>query len=266
MERLQDKVAVITGAGQGIGAAIARRFAEEGADIVVAEMNPDTGPRTVTEIEERGRRGHFIQTDVGIKEQAVACVEAAVEQFGRIDCLVNNAWGGGTYKRFEFKTDDNIMHGINVGYLACFWTMQAAFEPMVAQGGGSIINICSLNGVNAHRYSLEYNAAKEAARTMTRTAAVEWGRHFIRCNVICPGAATDAYKAFASANPDNAAKLLELKPMPRMGDPDTDIAPVALFLASDDSVYITGNTIYADGGTHVNGAAWNPQVPDHPTP
>ena len=204
----------------------------------------------------------FVRTDVGVEADARAAVRAAVDRFGRIDVLVNNAWGGGTVKRLEWKTLSDLRHGLDVGFLASFWTMQEAFAPMKAAGGGSIINLCSLNGVNAHMYTLEYNAAKEALRAMTRTAAVEWGRHGIRANAICPAAATESYVAFRDANPETAAAMLEENPMRRMGDPEHDIGGVALFLASDDSAYVNGNTLYVDGGSHVNGVSWRPALPE----
>lgn len=264
---LAGRVAVITGAGQGIGRGIARRFAREGCRVVVAEMNPDTGPRTAAEVAELGGEAVFVPTNVGVKEQAQACVEAAVERWGRVDVLVNNAWGGGTHKRLEWKTDADMEHGFRVGYMAGFWTMQAAFPHMKAQHaatgmGGSIVNLCSLNGVNAHMFTAEYNAFKEALRTLTRTAAVEWGRFQIRCNVICPNAATEAYQAFKAANPTNAAFLESLNPLKRSGDPERDIGGAALFLASDDSRYVNGNTLFVNGGSHVNGVAWHPELPD----
>jgi NAD(P)-dependent dehydrogenase (short-subunit alcohol dehydrogenase family) len=131
--------------------------------------------------------------------------------------------------------------------------MQAVFPHMVAQGGGRIINFVSLNGINAHMYSADYNAAKEAIRALTRTAAREWARHNVLVNAIAPAAATPAYEAFAEAAPENAAEMLEQNPMGRMGDPEHDIGGVALFLASDDSAYVTGNIVFADGGSHING-------------
>jgi NAD(P)-dependent dehydrogenase (short-subunit alcohol dehydrogenase family) len=260
--RLDGRVAVITGAGQGIGAGIARRYAREGARVIVAEMNPDTAARTVAQVKDLGGDAVFVSTDVSQHDQAVGAVQAAIDNWGRIDVLVNNAWGGGTIARFEWKTDANMEHGFRTGVMSNFWTMQAAFPHMKSQGGGSIINICSLNGVNAHMYSLEYNTAKEAVRTMTRTAAVEWGRHQIRCNVICPAAATDAYVAFREANPVTAQEMLKENPMRRMGDPEEDIGGVALFLASEDSQYVNGNTLFVDGGAHVNGVSWRPDLPE----
>jgi NAD(P)-dependent dehydrogenase (short-subunit alcohol dehydrogenase family) len=263
-DRLRDRVAVVTGAGQGIGRGIARRFAREGCRVVVAERDRATGRRTVDELEALGAEAAFVATDVGIEAEARGAVTAAVERYGRLDVLVNNAWGGGTVKRLEWKALADVQHGLDVGFLAAFWTMQEAFPVMRAAGGGSIVNLCSLNGVNAHMFTLEYNAAKEALRTLTRTAAVEWGRHGIRCNAICPAAATEAYVAFRDANPETAAAMLLENPMRRMGDPETDIGGVALFLATDDSAYVNGNTLYVDGGSHVNGVSWRPELPDEP--
>jgi NAD(P)-dependent dehydrogenase (short-subunit alcohol dehydrogenase family) len=262
MGRLDGRVAIITGAGFGIGRGIARRFAREGAAVAIAEIDLRAGERTAAELGELGGQGLFVRTDVTDKAQVDAAVAATVERFGHLDIVVNNAWGGGTIKRLEHKTDDDMLHGVRLGYMATFWMMQAAFPHLKRAGGGAIVTLCSLNGVNAHMYSAEYNGAKEAARALTRTAAREWARHGIRANVICPAAATEAYQAFAAMAPDNAAALLQQNPMRRMGDPENDIGGVALFLASDDARYLTGNTLFVDGGSHINGVQWDPGLPE----
>jgi NAD(P)-dependent dehydrogenase (short-subunit alcohol dehydrogenase family) len=262
MGRLQERVVIITGAGQGIGRGIARRFAREGARIVVGEKNAATGPSVVKEIEELGAEAFYVNTDVGVRDEVEALVQAAVDRWGTLDVLVNNAWAGAPYSRIEWRSDEDMERAWRVGFLSCFWSMKAAFPHMKAQRSGSIINLCSLNGVNAHMFTVHYNTAKEAVRTLTRTAAVEWGRHQIRCNVICPAAATEAYMAFRDANPDTAAKMLEENPLGRMGDPEEDIGSAALFLASDDSAYLTGNTLFVDGGGHINGVSWRPEMPE----
>ena len=190
----------------------------------------------------------------------MAAVERTVAEFGSVDILVNNAWGGGSVARLEYKTEAAMEHGLRVGLMSSFWAMQAAFPHMRAAGWGRIISVCSLNGVNAHMYTVEYNTAKEALRALTRTAAREWGRHGICANIICPAAATVAYEAFRRASPENAAKLLEQNPIGRMGDPEADIAPVVAFLASDDARYVTGNTLFVDGGGHINGVSWAPTL------
>jgi NAD(P)-dependent dehydrogenase (short-subunit alcohol dehydrogenase family) len=136
--------------------------------------------------------------------------------------------------------------------------MRAAFPHMKAQGYGRIINLGSLNGVNAHMFTAAYNASKEAVRALTRTAAVEWGGHGITANVICPSAASPQAKDYFAANPEMLANILQQVPANRIGDAEQDIGPVALFLASEASGYMTGNTLFVDGGGHINGVAWRP--------
>jgi len=263
MGQLTGRAAIVTGAGDGIGRAIARRYAQEGASVVIAELDESTGRGAAQAIrEETGSVVEFLRTDVKRKEDVLAMVNTAVQRFGRLDILVNNAWGGGSTCRVELKTDADLQHGLDMNLWAGFWAMQAAFPHMRAQQWGRVINICSLNGVNAHMGTLEYNVSKEALRTLTRTAAREWARHQICCNVICPGAATAAYKRFRERSPQMADAIAAANPMGRVGDPDTDIAGVALFLASDDCRYVTGNTLYADGGGHINGVAWAPELPE----
>ena len=262
MGRLEGKAAIITGAGQGIGRGIARRFAREGAKVMVAERDEQTGAQTASELKDLGGDGKFIQTDVGQKDQVDAAVQATVDAYGRVDILVNNAWAGPPLARLEWRTTEDMEVALRVGFLSNFWSMQAVFPHMKELGEGRIINLCSLNGVNAHMYTVHYNTAKEAVRTLTRTAAREWARHRILCNAICPAAATESYVAVMSQNPEMEKEILANHPMHRMGDPEADIGGAALFLASDDSRYVTGNTLFVDGGSHINGAAWNPELPE----
>jgi NAD(P)-dependent dehydrogenase (short-subunit alcohol dehydrogenase family) len=263
MGALEDRVALITGAGAGIGRGIARRYAAEGAAIVVAERDAATGKQCVADLaRDFGAQAELIATDVGVKEQVLAAVELAAARFGRLDVLVNNAWGGGQIGRLEKKPDALMEHGFRVGLMSAFWAMQAAFPHMKAQGWGRIVNLCSLNGVNAHMGTAEYNFAKEGLRALSRTAAREWAQYGICANVICPAAATTAYEAFFRANPETAQAMAAANPMGRMGDPERDIAGVALFLASEDCRYLTGNTLFVDGGAHINGVAWAPELPE----
>jgi NAD(P)-dependent dehydrogenase (short-subunit alcohol dehydrogenase family) len=131
---------------------------------------------------------------------------------------------------------------------------------MRANHWGRIINIASLNGVNAHMGTAEYNVGKEALRAYTRSAAREWAGYGICANIICPAAASASYRRFQEMAPDVAAATAAANPMGRMGDPETDIGGVALFLASEDARYLTGNTLFVDGGGHINGVPWVPDL------
>jgi NAD(P)-dependent dehydrogenase (short-subunit alcohol dehydrogenase family) len=260
--QLEGRVALVTGAGDGIGRGIARRYAREGAKVVVAEINRANGEAVARSIrDEIGGEALFVATDVRERDQVIDAVKRTVEQFGRIDILVNNAWGGGSFRRAEHKSDEEMQYGLSMNLWAGFWAMKAAFPHMRAQSWGRIVSICSLNGVNAHMGTLEYNVSKEALRTLTRSVAREWAQYQICANIICPAAMTTAMREFAAANAE-LAKNLPLPPMGRLGDPEDDIAGVAVFLASEDARYVTGNTLFADGGGHINGASWSLDLPD----
>lgn len=254
--RLAGRVAVVTGAGDGIGAAVARAYAAEGARVVVAELSEESGRAVAAEID-----GHFVRTDVSDKAQVHAMVDAAVSTYGSIDVLVNNAWGAGTICRVEDKTDEMVDGALSVGFRGPLWAMQAAFGHMKERGWGRVVNMCSLNGVNAHVGSLEYNATKEALRTLTRTAAREWAPTGVVVNAMCPGAKSAAFRRVMGEHPELEAAADRGNPMGRIGDPLDDIAPVAVFLASEDCRYLTGNTLFVDGGAHINGVAWQPELP-----
>jgi NAD(P)-dependent dehydrogenase (short-subunit alcohol dehydrogenase family) len=260
MAMLKDRVALITGAGAGIGAGIARCFAREGATVVVAEYNAESGQQVSAELNELGGKGLFIETDITRLETVTAAVVQTVEDCGRLDILVNNAYPTMAAAPTALEDIDSarLQASMNAGFLAVTSAMCAAFPVMKAAAYGRIINICSLNGVNAHKYTADYNSAKEAVRAYTRTAAVEWAPHGITANIVCPGAITTPFKALMSFNPQMAEEVSKLNPMGYMGDPETDIGPVALFLASDMSRYVTGNTLFADGGGHINGVPWAP--------
>lgn len=254
--RLAGRVAVVTGAGDGIGAAVARAYAVEGARVVVAELSEDTGRAVAAEVD-----GLFVRTDVADKHEVQAMVATTVDTYGSVDVLVNNAWGSSEFCRVEDKTDAMVDSGLAVGFRGPLWAMQAAFPHMKERGWGRVVNMCSLNGVNAHVGTLEYNTAKEALRALTRTAAREWAPTGVVVNAMCPGAKSAAFRRVMGEHPELEEAADRGNPMGRIGDPLGDIAPVAVFLASDDCRYLTGNTLFVDGGAHINGVAWQPELP-----
>ena len=256
--RLAGRNAVVTGGGGGIGKGIARRFAAEGAAVVVAEFDAASGEACAEEIRREGGAARFVQVDVTDRDSVLALMDAA----GPVDILVNNAWQGTGVGRIEAKTDAQFERALRFGVFACQWTMQAALPHMREQGWGRVVNIASLNGVNAHMGSADYNVAKEALRALTRTAAREWARYGICCNIICPAAMAASTRRIMAQQPGMIERIEAANPMGRMGDPEADVAPVAVFLASEDARYLTGNTLFVDGGGHINGVAWTPDLGD----
>ena len=208
--QLEDRVAVITGAGEGIGRGIASAFVKEGAKVVIAEINAELGNAAVSEL---GDNAIFVETDVSLKEDNERMIAAAVDQWGTLDILVNNAWGGGVISRVESKSPELMEHGLNVGFLGPLWAMVAAHPIMKEQSYGRIVNLCSLNGVNAHMGTVEYNSAKEALRSATRTAAREWAPLGITANIICPAAKSASFFRVMSQFPELIAAADAANPM-----------------------------------------------------
>jgi len=141
-------------------------------------------------LREACRQAVAVTTDVSNKESVLAMVDTTIKSFGRVDILVNNAWAPGRPSRLESKPEKHLDRAVRIGLYGPFWAMQAVFPHMRRQGGGRIISMCSLNGVNAHMYTAEYNSTKEALRALTRTAAREWAQYNILANIICPAAET----------------------------------------------------------------------------
>ncbi len=245
--RLKDKVAVVTGAAAGIGLACARRFAAEGAKVVLADIDAEKGRAAATAITESGAEARFIACDVGDKAEVDALIAGAAEAYGSIDCAIANA---GIVHACDFLelAEEDFDRVIRVNLKGVFLTGQAAARQMVAQGrGGTIINMSSVNAVMAIPAITPYVAAKGGVNQLTKVMALSLVDKGIRVNAIGPGSImTEVFKTVVN---DKAAmdKILSRTPMGRVGEPD-EVASVAVFLASDDSSYITGQTIYPDGG------------------
>jgi glucose 1-dehydrogenase len=247
---LENKVAVVTGGARGIGFAIARRFASDGARVVVADIDEDNGSRAVEEIGAHGAV-RFIRCDVGDKADVENLVASTAQVWGSIDVLVNNAGivHGADFLDIEEADFDRVLR---VNLKGVFLVGQAVARQMVAQieaGGapGAIVNMSSVNAVFAIANQVPYSASKGGVNQLTKVMALSLAPYGIRVNAIGPGSImTDLLAAVAN---DKAARdrIMSRTPMGRIGDP-AEIASVAAFLASDEASYITGQTVYADGG------------------
>lgn len=254
MGLLDGKVALITGGGSGIGRGAARKFVREGAAVVVAEIDEAAGDRARKElVEELGGRAIVLKTDIRDKQQVLDAVQAGIDGFGGVDILINNAFSLNPRLLLEHKTDEMLDDMLHQGLWASWWAMRAARPSMVARGGGSVVNFYSIEVQTAAWLDVDYVINKAAIYGLTRSAAHEWGRFNIRVNAIAPVATGRAFLEMAAANPEFAARSAARKPLGRTGDPEADIAPVLVFLASEMSRYVTGQLIHVDGGLHMPG-------------
>jgi 3-oxoacyl-[acyl-carrier protein] reductase len=245
--RLYQKTALITGGASGIGRAIARLFAAEGAAVVIADISAEAGEQVAGEIRDSGGRALFIPTDVSRSDQVTALVARALAGFGRIDILVNDAacWKGDTtITEVTEEVWDRVIDG---SLKSVFLVSRAVIPEMMRTGGGSIVSISSVNGIYGVGLTA-YSAAKAGILALTKVIASEYGCHRIRANAILPGTiGTRNSLAVWEANPGSLEKVIAAYPLGHIGRPE-DVAHCALFLASDEAAFVTGAEYLVDGG------------------
>lgn len=242
MNRLENRIALVTGAGQGIGRAIAERFASEGAIVICADINPDIAAVTA----EIGERAHPLVLDVTREEAIVKAYDWIRETWGRLDVLCNNAGISGRKAKLLEQEASDFDEVITMDLKSVFLMMRHGMPLMQVAGGGSVVNIASTAGLAAVPGRPIYSAAKAGVIGLTRTVAVEYGPENIRANCICPtGIQTPQFRDVNTA--ETAAALVNLHAIKRLGEP-SDIASAAAFLASDDACFVTGLAIPVDGG------------------
>lgn len=248
-QRLAGRVAIITGAGQGIGEAIAKAYAREGAKVVITGRTLSKLEAVATAIGNDGGEVRILEALAGNREHAVQTVAEAISRWGRIDVLVNNAHSFTDAMAMEDATlEEHIRINMDSAFIGSLQLMQCVFPYMRDAGGGSIMNMGSSFGLRCEPGYLGYAASKEAIRTLTKTAAREWGKHRIRVNTILPSAMSPKALWYLREYSKTYDQELAKVALGYFGTAD-DIAPLALFLASDESSYITGQTIGADGGS-----------------
>jgi NAD(P)-dependent dehydrogenase (short-subunit alcohol dehydrogenase family) len=245
--KLEGKVAVITGGARGIGLAYGRRFVEEGARIVIGDLLEEEGHAAVAELEGLGGEALYRPCDVTCKADVDALMAAAVARFGRLDCCIANA-GISTQAAFLDLEEADFDRVMAVNLKGPFLTGQAAAREMVALGaGGVIINITSINAVVTNHDGTAYAASKGGVALLTKVMAISLADHGIRVNAIGPGPTRTAMEAATLADPEQR-RIREIRtPLRRIAEP-AEVAAVAAFLASDDASYLTGQTLYVDGG------------------
>ena len=243
----EGKVALVTGGASGIGRATARRFAEGGASVVIADLDAQNGPAAAAELADRGAETLFVGCDVSDPRQVARLFDQAVSRFPRLDFAVNNAGIGGPWEPLQAYPHEGWDSVLAVNLTGVFYCMQEEIKRMIGKGG-AIVNVASIAGKRGLPYQAAYTASKHAVIGLTRVSAQEVARHDIRVNAVCPAYTdTPLITPLIAGNSRRVEKMLERIPMRRFGQP-SDIAEAIVWLCSDESSFVTGQAVNLDGG------------------
>jgi NAD(P)-dependent dehydrogenase (short-subunit alcohol dehydrogenase family) len=245
---LNGKVALITGAGSGIGRATALVFAREGARMALSDIAAEGGAETLRMVKEAGAEAIFVRTDVSKLAEVEALAARVVATWGRIDCAFNNAGIDGKMARLAECTEETWNSTIAVNLSGVFFCMKAEIPHMLRQGGGAIVNTASVAGLTGSPGLPAYVASKHGVVGLTRAAALEYGREKIRVNCVCPGPIrTPMLGRLFAGRPEMEHRFTSAEPLKRLGDP-SEIAEAVAWLCSDSASYVTGHAMPVDGG------------------
>lgn len=246
MSLLKNKVAVVSGAGSGIGRAVAESYAREGAKVVIADINVTNGEETVARIKKEGGDAFFVKADSSTAKDNKMLIDAVVEKYGRLDIACNNAGMGGPAAPTGEYDPENWDKVIALNLSGVFYACRYEIEQMMKNGGGSIVNIASIHGTVAAPNSVAYTASKHGVVGITKNIASEYGEKNIRCNAVGPGY-IETPLLTDHLNKDMMKAVTDKSTMKRLGTPQ-EIADLVVFLSSDKSSFTTGSYIIADGG------------------
>lgn len=244
----QNKVAIVTGGGSGLGQAVALKLADSGVSITVVDISEKAGIETVRLIEEKGARAIFVQADVSKAEDVKNYVDKTVEEFGTIDMFYNNAGVSGPGVKFVNNTIEQIQQVVGINLLGALYGIKFVTEVMLENGGGSIVNTSSTAGIVGQATVGTYSATKHGIVGITKTIAAEYAEQGIRCNAIAPGTIeTPMVKEYREKNPGNVQAVVEAIPQKRLGNPE-EVAELVTFLLGDTANYNNGTVVSIDGG------------------
>jgi NAD(P)-dependent dehydrogenase (short-subunit alcohol dehydrogenase family) len=248
MALLENKVALVTGASSGIGRAAALTFAREGAQVVVSDVNLVGGRETVERIESAGGEALFIEANVASSADVEALIDATLHAYGRLDCAFNNAGVGGTLNSLIDKTEEEWDTVIGVNLKGVWLCMKYELPVMLAQGGGAIVNMASVAGLNGFPNGGIYAASKHGVIGLTKSAALEYARQGVRVNAVCPGYTdTPMVRGMVETVPQMERVTTNASPMRRLGEP-AEVAETVVWLCSDKASFVTGHALPVDGG------------------
>lgn len=245
-KKLEGKVAIVTGGAGGIGNGVVKALCKEGAKVLITDVFEDGLKRTKDDLKSLGFDIETVLCDGADRGQVKMAVQKAVDIYGRLDIVINNAHAA-KQKPFETLTKEDMDLSLNTGFYGSYNFMQEAF-PHLKKTKGCIINFGSAADIQGQEYQAAYAAAKSAIRGMTRVTAREWGPLGIRINIVCPLALTPHLERWSKEFPEEYQKVINKLPLKRMGDPEKDIGRTIVFLCSEDASYITGLTVEVDGG------------------